>query len=174
MFCLPLGRTNCSVLNKIFQFNRLPGQRPLGAQWNKEQRIREAGATWSSSCILPFQEQTLKGLLWHVTGVYSMQILCTNSWHLLTFRNSFFSWLNVYTSMKEIQRKRKTTSLNLKPPCFTRKLRKGQIWSFLGEICDCDCPGWQTDSSSGTACFVDTGYERNKSLEWPNEIITQS
>lgn len=38
--CLPFGGTNCSVLNKIFQFHRLS----WASQSLREQRMREAGA----------------------------------------------------------------------------------------------------------------------------------
>lgn len=99
VFCLPLGRTNCSVLNKILRFNSLSGQWPLTA-------FREAG-NGTGRCIFRLRSQ---GFIVPCSAIKLLPFLkyAKKRWHSFASRNNhhhkgcfFLQWVCALTSMKQ-------------------------------------------------------------------------
>lgn len=112
VFRPPLGRTNCSVLNKILRFNGHSSQRPLTA-------FREAG-NGTGRCI--FREHS-QGFIVPCSAIKLLPFLkyAKKRWHSFACRNSHHhKGVCALTSVKE---ERNTISHNPENPTVTAKKR---------------------------------------------------
>lgn len=129
VFCLPLGRTNCSVLNKILRFNSLSGQWPLTA-------FREAG-NGTGRCIFRLRSQ---GFIVPCSAIKLLPFLkyAKKRWHSFASRDNrhckgcffFLQWVCALTSMKQERETEYPTTLKTQLLKKTQQRRKGPNMEF--------------------------------------------